>query len=56
MRQLVAIVFADMVGYTAMMQENEQMARLKRSRFKEVLDKSLTNIREKFCSNMETVR
>lgn len=41
MRQLVAIVFADMVGYTAMMQENEQSARLKRSRFKEVLDKTL---------------
>lgn len=43
MRQLVAIVFADMVGYTALMQENEQLARLKRSRVKEVFETSLGN-------------
>lgn len=38
MRQLAAIVFADMVGYTALMQVNETAARQKRVRFKEVLD------------------
>jgi TolB-like protein/Tfp pilus assembly protein PilF len=41
MRQLVAIVFADMSGYTALMQENEQLARAKRKRLKEVLEASL---------------
>src|SRR5882757_8000890 len=41
MRQLAAIVFADMVGYTALMQGNEQLARLKRARFKEVLESCL---------------
>src|SRR5688500_2663600 len=37
MRQLVAILFADMVGYTALMQEDEYYAKLKRKRLKEVL-------------------
>jgi hypothetical protein len=35
MRQLAAILFADMAGYTALMQENEQLARLKRNRVKD---------------------
>jgi len=38
MRQLVAILFADMTGYTSLMQENEQLARRKRQRLKEVLE------------------
>ncbi len=41
MRQLVAIVFADMSGYTALMQENEQLAKAKRKRLKEVLEECL---------------
>ncbi len=41
MRQLAAILFADMAGYTALMQENEQQARLKRKRLKEVLERTI---------------
>lgn len=42
MRQLVAILFADMTGYTALMQENEQRARQKRQRLKQVLESTIT--------------
>lgn len=41
MRQLAAILFADMAGYTSLMQENELLARTKRKRLKEVLDSSV---------------
>src|SRR5688572_18185701 len=42
MRQLAAILFADMTGYTALMQENEQEARIKIKRLKEVLESSIS--------------
>src|SRR3954468_20727903 len=38
MRQLAAIMFSDMAGYTALMQQNEQLAKDKRRRLKEVLE------------------
>ena len=40
-RQLAAIMFADMVGYTAMMQENEQHAKQLRDRYRAVLDEAI---------------
>lgn len=41
MRQLAAILFADMTGYTALVQQNEELARQKRRRLKEVLEESV---------------
>ena len=41
MRQLAAILFADMTGYTALMQENEQQARMKRKRLKDALENNI---------------
>src|SRR6185436_671762 len=37
-RQLAAILFTDMAGYTALMQENEQKAKLLRDRKRQVLE------------------
>jgi len=47
MRQLAAILFADMVGYTTLMQENEALARLKRKRLKEVLETTVSRFNGK---------
>ena len=41
MRQLAAILFADMTGYTALVQQNEELARQKRRRLKEVLEETV---------------
>jgi len=38
-RMLAAIMFTDMVGYTAMMQENEKRAKILRNKHREVLEK-----------------
>ena len=40
-RQLTAIMFSDMVGYTALMQENEQQAMANRGRQRKVLDAAI---------------
>lgn len=42
MRQLAAIMFSDMSGYTALMQQNEQAAKDKRRRLKQVLETSVS--------------
>ena len=42
MRQLAAIMFSDMFGFTALMQQNEQLANSKRIRYKEVLETSVS--------------
>jgi adenylate cyclase len=42
MRQLAAIMFSDMLGYTALMQQNEQLANSKRRTFKDVLKASVS--------------
>src|SRR5262245_69921 len=46
-RQLAAIMFTDMVGYTALMQNNEQLAAKKRERHRQVLEDSITKFKGK---------
>ncbi len=43
MRQLAAIMFSDMTGYTALMQLNEQLAKVKHRRLKEVLETAVAD-------------
>jgi adenylate cyclase len=40
-RMLAAIMFTDMVGYTALMQENEQKAKLLRDKHRDILEKTV---------------
>jgi len=42
-RQLAAVMFTDMVGYTALMQENEQKAKKNRDRHRNILENSVQN-------------
>jgi adenylate cyclase len=42
MRQLAAIMFSDMLGFTALMHENEQLANSKRLKLKDVLETSVS--------------
>ena len=42
-RQLAAIMFADMVGYTALMQENEEEARLQRDKHRALISAAVEN-------------
>jgi adenylate cyclase len=46
-RQLAAIMFTDMVGYTALMQTNEELATRKRERHKKVLETAISNFKGK---------
>src|SRR5436190_22974025 len=42
-RQLVAIMFTDMEGYTALMQKNEQAAIERRNRHREIFEKAMAD-------------
>jgi adenylate cyclase len=41
MRKLAAIMFSDMYGFTALMQQNEQLAKRKQKRLRQVLENSI---------------
>ena len=42
-RRLAAIMFTDMVGYTALMQEDEEKAKANRDRHRKILQESINN-------------
>ena len=42
-RKLAAIMFTDMVGYTALMQQDEKQAKMNRDRHREVINSSIQN-------------
>jgi adenylate cyclase len=51
MRQLAAIMFSDMYGYTALMQQNEQVAKEKLRQLKDVLETSVSAYHGKILQN-----
>lgn len=51
MRQLAAILFVDMAGYTSHMQDDEQLARVKRSRMKDALENNIIEHNGKILQN-----
>lgn len=50
-RQLAAIMFTDMVGYTALMQQNEQLAIQKRNRSKAIFEDALSKYQGKLLQH-----
>jgi len=54
-RQLAAIMFTDMVGYTALMETNEELATSKRERHKKILESSIGKFRDKYFNIMAMV-
>ena len=49
-RQLAAIMFTDLTGYTAMMQEDEQKARVLRDKQRKALEKTYPDLLRKIAS------
>jgi adenylate cyclase len=50
-RLLASIMFTDMVGFTALMQENEEKAKAQRDRLKKVLDKKIAEHQGRILQN-----
>jgi adenylate cyclase len=50
-RLLASIMFTDMVGFTALMQENEEKAKAQRDRLKKVLDEKIAEHQGRILQN-----